>query len=62
MHVTVKITASTGEYVTLLDENVESRKELESVAAILKIARFLEENVEAFLKAKGESAEGQAEG
>ena len=62
MHVTVKLTVSSGELVTVLDENVESRKELESLAAILKIARFLEENVEAFLKAKGESVEGQAEG
>jgi len=62
VHVTVKLTVSSGELVTVLDENVESRKELESVAAILKIARFLEENVEAFLKAKGESVEGQAEG
>jgi len=62
VHVTVKLTVSSGELVTVLDENVESRKELESLAAILKIARFLEENVEAFLKAKGESVEGQAEG
>jgi len=58
VHVTVKLTVSSGELVTVLDENVESQKELEAVIEIVKLTWGLEKSIIAFLEAKGRNAEG----
>jgi len=62
MHVTVKITASTGEDVTVLEEAVENGEELNALVEILKLAFGLETHLREFVEAKGGKGEAEAEG
>ena len=58
MHVTVKLTVSSGELVTVLDEDVETSRELEIALSVLKTAWALEKDIESFFEAKSQRTEG----